>query len=57
MYRNGYISYRQGFFTNLENTLSFLTLAAKIKQYNMIIITEIIMKWLCPNDQSPFETL
>jgi hypothetical protein len=57
MYRNGYISYRQGLFTNLENTLSFLTLAAKIKQYNMRIITEIIMKWLCPNDQSPFETL
>ena len=35
----------------------FSTLAARIKQYNMIIITKIIMKWFCPNDQSPFETL
>jgi hypothetical protein len=32
--------YRQAFFPNFEkNTFSFLNLTAKIKQYNMIIIT------------------
>jgi hypothetical protein len=33
IYQNGYINYRQAFFTNLENTFSFLTLTAKIRQY------------------------
>ena len=56
-YRNGYIGYRQAFFPKIEkNTFSFLNLTAKIKQYNMIIITrKLLTKWLCPNDQSPFE--
>ena len=56
-YRNGYIGYRQAFFPNFEkNTFYFLTLTAKIKQYTMIIITrKLLTKWLCPNDQSPFE--
>jgi hypothetical protein len=36
--------YRQAFFTNLENTFSFLTLTAEIKQYDMILIAKMIMK-------------
>ena len=41
---------------------SFLTLTAKIKkQWSMIIIIakskQVLMKLLCPNDQSLFETL
>lgn len=55
-YWNGYHGYRQAFFPNFENTFSFLTLTAKIKQYNMMIITKnLLAKWLCQNDQSPFE--
>jgi hypothetical protein len=50
IYQNGYNNYRQVFFTNLENTFSFLTLTAKIKQYDMIITKkkskQIIEKWI-----------
>jgi hypothetical protein len=55
--QNGYINYRQAFFTNLENTFSFLTLTAKIRQYKYDNNNKNYNEMVCPNDQSPFETL
>ena len=40
MYQNGYINYRQAFVTNLEDTFSFLTLTAKIKQNRMTMVAQ-----------------